>query len=61
VLRPATTAPTRAAAASKTRALGAESRKPLNTSLGVSPLKYQSNSTPPVPSPLPGRGSLPVM
>jgi hypothetical protein len=40
VVRPATAAPTRAARASKTRALGSLSRNPPNTSLGVSPSKY---------------------
>src|SRR5690242_16528988 len=56
------TAPTRAAVASKTSALSAESRKPVNSRLGVSPLKYQSKSTPPPrPSAWSEDGSGPVM
>ena len=61
MLRPARLAPTRRAPASKTRALGSLSLKPSNTSLGVSPPKYQSKSVVPSPSPCPGRGSRPVM
>src|SRR5689334_24641061 len=51
----------RPAISSKTSRLGSDSRKPSNTRLAVSPLKYQSKSTPPSPSPCPGPGSRPVM
>jgi hypothetical protein len=61
VLRPARLAPTRPAAASNTRALSALNRNPPNTVLGVSPLKYQSNSIVASPSPRPAPGSPPVM
>src|SRR5580658_1020903 len=61
VLRPARLAPTRPATASKRRALGALSRKPPNTWLGVSPSKYQSNSVVASPRPRPAPGSRPVM
>ena len=61
MLRPATTAPTRPARASKTRALGSLSLNPSNTWLGVSPPPYQSKSIDPSPSPRPAPGSRPVM